>query len=335
MELGMTTVAEVYGVGDRPAPGPGQRLREVIDEAVAAERAGLHVYGVGEHHRADFAASAPAVVLAAAAARTERIALTSAVTVLSSDDPVRVFQDFATLDLISNGRAEIIAGRGSFTESFPLFGYDLADYDELFVEKLDLLLRLRTGEPVTWSGEYRPPLHNQLVYPRPERELPVWIGVGGNPESVIRAGLLGLPLAIAIIGGQPARFAQLVQLYHRALEQGGHPRLPVAVHAHGYIADSEAQAVDDFYAAYAVAMSAIGRERGWGPMTREQFEAMRSPSGSLLVGTPEQVAAKIAAMRETLNLDRFMLHMSVGTIDHDKVLNSIDLLGSKVAPLLR
>ncbi|SNY88653.1 probable oxidoreductase, LLM family [Nocardia amikacinitolerans] len=336
MELGLTTFAELYPAGDRPAPSAAQRLREVVEEAVTTERAGLDVYGVGEHHRKDFAASSPAVVLAAIAARTERIQLTSAVTVLSSDDPVRVYQDFATLDGLSGGRAELMAGRGSFTESFPLFGYDLADYDELFEEKLALLLRLREDAPVTWSGKFRAPLRDAVVYPRTEdRPLPVWIAVGGSPESVIRAGLLGLPLAIAIIGGQPARFAPLVDLYHRALAEGGHQRQPVAVHAHGYVADTDEAAVADFYQPYALAMSTIGRERGWGPMTRAQFDALRSQSGSLFVGTPDYVAEKIAGVRDTLGLDRFMLHTSVGTLPHEKVLRTIDLLGTKVAPQLR
>ncbi|MET8874628.1 LLM class flavin-dependent oxidoreductase [Nocardia sp. NPDC004604] len=333
MELGLTTFAELYPVGDRPAPTAAERLREVVDEAVATERAGLDVYGVGEHHRKDFAASAPAVVLAAIAARTERIQLTSAVSVLSSDDPVRVYQDFATLDGLSNGRAELMAGRGSFTESFPLFGYDLSDYDELFEEKLALLLRIRADEPVTWNGKFRAPLRDAVIYPRTDnRPLPVWIAVGGSPESVVRAGLLGLPLAIAIIGGQPAHFKPLVDLYHRALEEGGHEKQSVAVHAHGYIADTDEQAVADFYEPYAVAMSTIGRERGWGPMTRPQFDGMRSQSGSLFVGTPDYVAEKIADIRDTLGLDRFMLHTSVGTLPHEKVLHNIDLLGTKVAP---
>ncbi|WP_433683748.1 LLM class flavin-dependent oxidoreductase [Nocardia sp. CA-119907] len=333
MELGLTTFAELYPVGDRPAPTAAERLREVVDEAVATERAGLDVYGVGEHHRKDFAASAPAVVLAAIAARTERIRLTSAVSVLSSDDPVRMYQDFATLDGLSNGRAELMAGRGSFTESFPLFGYDLSDYDELFEEKLALLLHIREDEPVTWNGKFRAPLRDAVIYPRTDsRPLPVWIAVGGSPESVVRAGLLGLPLAIAIIGGQPARFKPLVDLYHRALEQGGHDEQPVAVHAHGYIADTDEQAVADFYEPYAVAMSTIGRERGWGSMTGPQFDAMRSQSGSLFVGTPDYVAEKIADIRDTLGLDRFMLHTSVGTLPHEKVLHNIDLLGTKVAP---
>ncbi|MEV6321672.1 LLM class flavin-dependent oxidoreductase [Nocardia sp. NPDC051787] len=335
MELGLTTFAELYPVGDRSAPTAAERLREVVEEAVATEQAGLDVYGVGEHHRKDFAASAPAVVLAAIAARTERIRLTSAVSVLSSDDPVRVYQDFATLDGLSAGRAELMAGRGSFTESFPLFGYDLADYDELFDEKLALLLRIRQDEPVTWSGKFRPPLRDTIVYPRTDhRPLPVWIAVGGSPESVIRAGLLGLPLAIAIIGGQPARFKPLVDLYHRALAEGGHPKQAVAVHAHGYVADNDEQAVADFYEPYALAMSTIGRERGWGPMTRAQFDALRAPEGSLFVGTPDYVADKVTAVGETLGLDRFMLHTSVGTLPHEKVLHTIELLGAKVAPRL-
>ncbi|MFE5287472.1 LLM class flavin-dependent oxidoreductase [Nocardia sp. NPDC056611] len=336
MELGLTTFAETNPVGgDGPVPTAGERLRQVVEEAVATEQAGLHVYGVGEHHRKDFAASSPAVVLAAIASRTERIQLTSAVTVLSSADPVRAYQDFATLDGLSNGRAELMAGRGSFIESFPLFGYDLTDYDELFEEKLALLLKIREDEPVTWSGKFRAPLDNAIVYPRTEnRPLPVWIAVGGSPESVVRAGLLGLPLAIAIIGGQPARFKPLVDLYHRALAEGGHEPQPVAVHAHGYIADTDKQAVADFYGSYARAMTGIGRERGWGPMTRDQFDALRSQSGSLFVGTPDYVGEKIAEVRDTLGLDRFMLHTSVGTLPHEKVLHSIELLGAKVAPQL-
>lgn len=336
MELGLTTFAETHPVGGNgPVPTAGERLRQVVEEAVATEAAGLDVYGVGEHHRKDFAASSPAVVLAAIASRTERIRLTSAVTVLSSADPVRAYQDFATLDGLSNGRAELMAGRGSFIESFPLFGYDLNDYDELFEEKLALLLKIREEEPVTWSGKFRAPLDNAIVYPRTEnRPLPVWIAVGGSPESVVRAGLLGLPLAIAIIGGQPARFKPLVDLYHRALAEGGHEPQPIAVHAHGYIADTDKQAVEDFYDSYARAMSGIGRERGWGPMTRQQFDALRSQSGSLFVGTPDYVAEKIADVRDTLGLDRFMLHTSVGTLPHEQVLHSIELLGAKVAPQL-
>lgn len=340
MELGITTFAETT---PDPTTGTvlpaGRRLREVVEEVELAEQVGLDVYGVGEHHRADFAASAPAVVLAAAAARTSRIRLTSAVTVLSSDDPVRVFQDFATLDLLSEGRAEIIAGRGSFTESFPLFGYDLADYDELFEEKLELLLAVRDNERVTWSGRHRPALRDQPVYPRPHQEkLPVWIGVGGNPESVVRAGLLGLPMALAIIGGQPDRFAPLADLHRRALAEVGLDAAdaPTAVHAHGFVSDDVVSATEIFFPSYAAVMTKLGRERGWGtgPMTRPQFAAATAPEGSLVLGGPEEVAAKIVRMRRVLGVERFMLHTSVGTMPHADVLRSIELLGTKVAPLV-
>ncbi|MFG1785277.1 LLM class flavin-dependent oxidoreductase [Rhodococcus oryzae] len=332
MELGLTTFAEV---GTDGGVSPRERLRNLLEEVELAEQVGLDVYGVGEHHRADFVASAPAVVLAAAAARTSDIRLTSAVTVLSSDDPVRVFEEFATLDLISGGRAEVMAGRGSFTESFPLFGYDLADYDELFVEKLGLLLAIRDSETVTWSGNHRAPLDRQSVYPRPERPLPIWVGVGGNPESVARAGLLGLPMALAIIGGGPARFAPLADLHRRAVAEGGHDPQPIAVHAHGYIADSEEQAAAEFYPSYAAAMTELGRERGWAPMNPQSFDGLRGPGGSLVLGNPEQVAEKIVDMRETLGIERFMLHPSVGPLPHDKVMRTIELLGTKVAPLIR
>lgn len=337
MELGITTFAET--VTD-PITGAtrshGERLRQVVEEVQVAEQAGLTIYGVGEHHRADFAASAPAVVLAAAAARTDRIRLTSAVTVLSSDDPVRVFQDFATLDLLSSGRAEIIAGRGSFVESFPLFGYDLADYDALFAEKLQLLLAVRDHERVTWSGRFRPSLRDQAVYPRPQQDvLPVWVGVGGNPESVVRAGTLGLPMALAIIGGQPQRFAPLADLHRRALAETGHAPQPVAVHAHGYLAPTREQAVAEYYPSYAAFMTQLGRERGWGAMTPQQYGAMLGPDGSLLVGAPEQVAEKIVLMQRWLGIERFMLHVSVGTLPHADVLRAIELLGTEVAPLVQ
>ncbi|SEK55098.1 LLM class flavin-dependent oxidoreductase [Rhodococcus maanshanensis] len=335
MELGLTTFAEVGTGGRNGGVSPRERLSNLMEEVALAEQVGLDVYGVGEHHRADFAASAPAVVLAAAAARTESIKLTSAVTVLSSDDPVRVFEEFATLDLLSGGRAEVMAGRGSFTESFPLFGYDLADYDELFVEKLGLLLAIRDSETVTWSGNHRAPLDRQSIHPRPERPLPIWVGVGGNPESVARAGLLGLPMALAIIGGSPARFAPLADLHRRAVTEGGHESQPIAVHAHGYIADTEEQAAAEFYPSYAAAMTGLGRERGWAPMTPESFDGMRGPGGSLILGNPEQVAEKIVDMRETLGIERFMLHPSVGPLPHDKVMRTIELLGTKVAPLVR
>jgi probable LLM family oxidoreductase len=335
MELGVSTFAELTPPHGR---GAGERLHEVVAEAVAADAAGLDVYAVGEHHRPDFAASAPVVVLAAIAARTGRIRLSSAVTVLSSDDPVRVYESYATLDLLSGGRAEIMAGRGSFTESFPLFGYDLDDYDELFAEKLELLLAIRERETVTWSGRLRAPLHDAGVYPRSlQQPLPVWVAVGGSPASVARAGTLGLPLALAIIGGEPVRFAPLVELYREAARRAGHDpaAMPVSVHLHGFVADTEAQADAAFYAPYAAAMTALGRERGWPPMTPQQYEVMRSPAGSLAVGSPEQVAAKILAVDDALGLDRVLLHLSVGTVEHAAVLRAIELLGAQVAPRLQ
>lgn len=338
MELGVTTFAETY---PDPETGHtishGERLHQVLAEIELAEAVSLDVYGIGEHHRADFAVSSPAVVLAAAAARTRRIRLTPAVTILSSDDPVRVFQDFATLDLISSGRTELMVGRGSFIESFPLFGYSLDDYDELFAEKLDLLLAIRDHERVTWSGKHRPALHDQPVYPRPHQDpLPVWVAVGGSPQSMIRAGSLGLPVALAIIGGNPDRFAALGDLHRRALAEHGHDpaRAPLAVHAHGYVADSTDQAADEFYPSYAGAMTKLGRERGWPPMTRQQYDAMRSPVGSLVVGDPATVATKILRMRQVLGIDRFMLHISVGTLPHAQVLRSIELLGTAVRELV-
>jgi probable LLM family oxidoreductase len=334
MELGITTFAEVTD----PSVSPGQRLREVVEEAVLAEEVGLDVYGLGEHHRPDFAASAPAVVLSAIAARTSRIRLSSAVTVLSSADPVRVFQDFATLDLLSGGRAEIMAGRGSFTESFPLFGQSLEDYDELFAEKLDLLLALRASARVTWSGRFRPALDDVGVYPRPLQDpLPVWVAVGGTPRSVVRAGLLGLPLTVAIIGGAPERFAPLVDLYRRAAGEGGidPAGLSVAVNLHGYVGASAPAAADEFYAPYAAAMSRIGAERGWPPMTRDHFDALRSPRGSLAVGGPEEVAEKLLLAHDLLGADRLLLHPSVGTLPHAQVMRAIERFGTEVAPVVR
>ncbi|HEX7611046.1 MAG TPA: LLM class flavin-dependent oxidoreductase, partial [Solirubrobacteraceae bacterium] len=289
METGISTFAERTPDSAGVTVSAGERLRDVVAEAVLADEAGLDVYAIGEHHRPDFAASAPAVVLAAIAARTRRIRLSSAVTVLSSDDPVRVFQSFSTLDLLSHGRAEIMAGRGSFTESFPLFGYDLDDYDELFAEKLDLLLAIREQEHVTWSGRHRAPLNAAGVYPRPEQDpLPVWIAVGGTPQSVARAGALGLPLALAIIGGAPERFVALAELYREAARRAGHDpaKLQLGVHLHGFIAETTQAAVDAFYAPYAAVMTQLGRERGWPPMTPEQFQALRAPRGSLALGSP-------------------------------------------------
>ena len=339
MELG------IYSFGEAtPDPVSGrtisahERVRRLLDEIELADKVGLDVYGLGEHHRREFTVSAPAVVLAAAATRTTRIRLTSAVSVISSDDPVRVFQSFATLDLVSNGRAEIMAGRGSFTESFPLFGYDLADYDELFEEKLDLLLKIREGERVTWRGTHRPPIEDLPVFPRPVQDpLPVWIAVGGHPESVVRAGRLGLPLALAIIGGEPRRFVPLIDLYRQAGRRAGHDpaKLRVSINSHGLIGDDSRQVADDAYAAYSYVMAKIGRERGWPPPSREQFEAERGPRGANLVGTPDEVAAKILYEHELFGLDRFLIQMSVGTLPHDKVLHSIELFGTKVAPIVR
>ena len=330
MELGLYTFADVG-----PEIDPARRLRDLLEEIELADQLGLDVFGVGEHHRPDYAVSSPAVVLAAAAERTKDIRLTSAVTVLSSDDPVRVFQDFATLDLISGGRAEIMAGRGSFIESFPLFGYDLGDYDELFAEKLELLLRVREAERVTWSGKHRAPLDDAGVYPRPVQDpLPVWIAVGGTPQSVLRAALVGLPLAIAIIGGQPERFAPLARLYREAAREAGHDpaQLPVSINSHAYVAETSQQASDEFFPTYAAMMNRIGRERGWPPMSRAQFEAGRSPRGALLVGSPEQVTEKILFEHELFGLDRFMAQISVGTIEHSRVMRAIELFGTEVAP---
>ncbi len=315
-----------------------QRLREVVEEIILADQVGLDVFGVGEHHREDFAASSPAMVLAAAAPQTKRIRLTSAVTVLSSADPVRVFQDFATLDAISNGRAEIMAGRGSFIESFPLFGYDLNDYDELFEEKLELLLKIRSSEKVTWRGKHRPAIQNLGIYPRPVQDpLPVWIGSGGNTQSVIRAGLLGLPLVLAIIGGRPVQFAPLVELYKRAAIQAGHdPRkLRVASHSHGFVDWNTEAAADKFFPPTQQVMNVLGRERGWGHYDRSSFDAARSFEGALYVGDPETVAAKIIHLRKQVGVTRFMLHVPVGTMPHDQVMQAIRLLGSEVAPRVR
>lgn len=333
MELGVTTFAELA-----PGADAGARMREVVAEAVTAERVGLDVFGVGEHHRADFVASAPAVVLAAIASRTERIRLTSAVTVLSSDDPVRVFEQFATLDLLSDGRAEIMAGRGSFIESFPLFGYDLDDYDDLFAEKLDLLLELRESVRVTWSGRHRAPLTGQSVYPRPAQQpLPVWIAVGGTPQSVARAGRLGLPLTIAIIGGRPAQFAPLARLFRDSAQEAGHDpaALPLSINSHTYVAETSRRAADEYYPGYVQAMNRLGRERGWGTMTRDQFEAARGPEGALLVGDPDEVAAKIVRQHALFGHDRFTAQIGVGPLSHEHTLRAIELLGTEVAPRVR
>src|SRR4051794_13000932 len=333
MELGVYTFAELGSALDA-----GKRLRDLVEEMGLADEVGLDVFGVGEHHRPDFAVSSPAVALAAGAARTQRIRLTSAVSVLSSDDPVRVFQAFATLDGLSNGRAEIMAGRGSFIESFPLFGYDLDDYDELFAEKLDLLLALRDNERVTWSGTHRPPIDDLGVYPRPvQNPLPVWVAVGGTPQSVVRAALLGLPLAIAIIGGQPEHFAPLARLYREAARRAGHDPtlLPVSINSHTYVAETSQRAGDEYFPTYAAMMNRIGRERGWSPMGRGQFEMGRSPRGALLVGSPDEVVQKILFEHELFGHQRFMAQISVGTMAHEKVMRAIELFGTEVAPAVR
>jgi probable LLM family oxidoreductase len=337
VELGVYTFGDV---ARDPRTGttisPEQRLANLMEEIELADQVGLDVFGLGEHHRPDYAVSAPSVVLGAAAARTSGIPLTSAVTVLSSDDPVRVFQQYATVDLLSHGRAEVMAGRGSFIESFPLFGYDLDDYDTLFAEKLDLLLELRDKVRVTWSGKHRAPLVDQAVYPRPVQDLlPVWVAVGGNPQSVVRAGAYGLPLALAIIGGEPERFAPLVTLYRRAAEQTGHAGLPVSINSHGFVADTSRAAADSFYATYAEVMTQLGRERGWGPMTRDQFDALAGLHGAVVVGSPAQVAEKILFQHEIFGHQRFLMQSSLGAAPHREVLRSIELLGTEVAPIVR
>ncbi|MDQ8153092.1 MAG: LLM class flavin-dependent oxidoreductase [Gemmatimonadota bacterium] len=339
MELGIYSFAETTidpATGTRA--GARERLHDLLEEIVLTDQVGLDVYGVGEHHRPDFAVSTPAVVLAAAAARTQRIRLTSAVTVLSSDDPVRVFQEFSTVDLISNGRAEIMAGRGSFIESFPLFGYDLADYDALFTEKLDLLLTLRAAERVTWRGAHRAPLKDQPVFPRPMQDpLPVWIAIGGTPQSAARAGTLGLPLAIAIIGGEPARFTPFVQIYRDAWARAGHDPAAarVSINSHGFLADTEAEAAESFWPRYADVMGRIGRERGWPPPSRAHFDRERAPHGALLVGSPQQVIDKILYEHELFGMDRFLMQLSVGTMPHAQMMRAIELYGTVVAPAVR
>jgi len=332
MEIGVYSFAELRG-----ETSAEQRLRDLLEEAELADRLGLDVFGVGEHHRPDFAVSAPGVVLAAIAARTTKIRLTSAVSVVSSDDPVRVFEEFATLDLLSGGRAEVMAGRGSFVESFPLFGYDLHDYDALFAEKLDLLLQLRAKERVTWSGKHRAPLEEAGVYPRPLQDpLPVWVAVGGNPESAVRAGALGLPMALAIIGGQPERFVPFADLHREAARRAGHVPVPaLSINSHAYVADTSEQAAEEFFPPYSAMMNAIGAERGWRPIARPDFDALRSPRGALVVGSPEEVVRKILFQHELFGHDRFLAQISVGNLPHDRVLRAIELLATEVAPAVR
>jgi probable LLM family oxidoreductase len=340
MEIGIDSFAAA--ISD-PATGEtlstAERLRDLLAEMEMADRVGLDVFGIGEHHRAEFLDSAPAVILAAAASRTKKIRLTSAVTVLSAADPVRVFQEFATLDLISGGRAEIVAGRGSFIESFPLFGLAVEDYDSLFAEKLELLLTIRDHTNVHWSGKHRAALTGQGVYPRPlQNPLPIWVGVGGTPASFVRAGVLGLPLMVAIIGGEPHRFRPLIDLYREAGKRAGHPteQLKVGLHSIGFLADTTQQAADDFFPGYAHTFTEIGKERGWSPTTRAQFDATRGPTGALLIGDAETVAKKILYVNEALGgITRITFQMGVSTVAHQKMMRAIEILGTQVAPIVR
>jgi probable LLM family oxidoreductase len=335
LEFGLDTFGDVMRGADGAPVSHAQAIRDVIDEAVLADELGIDFIGLGEHHRADFAISAPEVALAAIAARTKSIRLGSAVTVLSSDDPIRVFQRFSTLDAASNGRAEVILGRGSFTESFPLFGFDLRQYEALFEEKLDLFAALLKQEPVNWQGNLRPPLKNQLVYPPVEHhQLKTWIGVGGSPESVVRAAHYDLPLMLAIIGGDPKRFAPYVELYQRAYREFGRAVKPIGVHSPGYVADSDEQAREELWPDYKVMRDRIGKERGWPPMGREEF-VREAEHGSLYVGSPETVAHKIAATAKALGISRFHLKYSAGPLPHEKLMRSIELYATKVAPMVR
>jgi probable LLM family oxidoreductase len=335
LELGLDTFGDVTNGTSGELLPHAQVIRHVVDEAVLADELGIDFIGVGEHHRADFAISSPEVLLAAIAGRTKRIRLGSAVTVLSSDDPIRVFQRFSTLDAVSNGRAEVILGRGSFTESFPLFGFELRDYERLFEEKLDLFAALLSQQPVTWQGTTRPPLKNQRVFPPVESgRLKAWIGVGGSPESVVRAARYEMPLMLAIIGGEPGRFAPYVDLYHRAFEHLGKPPLPIGVHSPGYVADSDEQAREELWPDYKRMRDRIGAERGWPPMQRAEFER-EAETGSLYVGSPETVARRIASTARTLGISRFDMKYSAGALPHEKLMRCIDLYGRKVIPLVR
>jgi probable LLM family oxidoreductase len=333
MEIGLYTFGELTDASIDPA----RRLKDLLEEIELADQVGLDVFGVGEHHRPDFAVSSPAVVLGAAAARTERIRLTSAVSVISSDDPVRVFQDFAEVDLLSGGRAEIMAGRGSFIESFPLFGYDLDDYDELFSEKLQLLIALREGELIDWPGSpHTRRIESRGVYPRPVQDpLPIWVAVGGAPQSVARAGALGLPMALAIIGGEPARFVPFAELHRRAARETGHPEPALSINSHGFIAPTSQAARDEAYGPFAAMMDRIGRERGWPPMTRPQFDASTRLEGANFVGSPQEVIEKLLYQHELFGHRRTLIQLTVGTLPHASVMRSIELLGTEVAPAVR
>jgi probable LLM family oxidoreductase len=339
MQLGVYTFADlVPDPKTKKIISPEQRMKNLIEEGIAADEAGLDIFGIGEHHREDFLISSPVVPLAAIAAKTKHIRLTSAVNVLSSDDPIRVFQDFAELDLISNGRAELMVGRGSFTESFPLFGYSLNDYDELFEEKLYMLLKIRDSEKLTWSGTYTPTINNRGVYPRPvQNPFPISLAVGGNPPSIIRAASLGLPLALAIIGGEPQMFAPLINLYREAYQKFAHnpKNMSVSINSQGFIAENSEQAKDIYWPYYESVMNQIGKERGWPNITKDSFAASASPAGSLLLGNPKEVADKIIAQHKLFAQDRFIIQIDVGTMPHDKVLKAIELLGKEVAPLVK
>lgn len=337
IELGLITFADMV---PEKIPGSGvngqKRLTELLEEIKLADELGLDIYGVGEHHRPDYAVSSPAVVLAAAASITKNIKLASAVTVLSSDDPVRVYQDFATLDLLSNGRAEIMAGRGSFIESFPLFGYNLEDYDELFDEKLDLLLTLNQQGNITWKGNHRPSINNLGVFPRPlHKEIPVWLAAGGTPASAVRAATLKLPLMLAIIGGQPAQFQNFINLYKKTAIAAGTETPRLGINNHVFIGENSQKAADEFYPYYAEMMSRIGRERGWPPLTRQQYDMARSPKGALMVGSVQEVIDKILYEHELFGNTRFMAQASVGSVPHELIMRSIELFGTKVAPAVR
>jgi probable LLM family oxidoreductase len=339
MEIGIDSFAAApVNYEKNTAVDSATALSELLERIVYADKAGLDIFGIGEHYRKEFLDSAPAVILAAAAARTKNIRLTSAVTVLSSSDPVRVFQNFATLDLISQGRAEMIVGRGSFIESFPLFGLNLQDYDELFAEKLDLLLQIRANETVNWSGKFRPALKNQAIYPRPlQPHLPIWLEVGGTPSSFARAGELGLPLMVAVIGGETQRFRRLVDLYRQAGEKAGHSpeKLKVGLHSLGYVANTTSEAVEDYYPGYAETFTRIGKERGWPPVTRAHFNSQVGPTGALVIGSPEEVAAKILRHSEALGgISRFTFQMDNAGLSHSKLLQAIELIGKKVSPIV-
>ncbi len=341
MQIGIDTFAAAFASDPKNSQKEteAERLQDILKLIERADHLGLDIFGIGEHHRKDFLDSAPAVILAAAAARTCRIRLTSAVTVLSAADPVRIFQEFATVDLLSQGRAEIIAGRGSFIEAFPLFGYDLSDYDALYEEKLDLLLKLRANEHVTWSGRFRPPLSGQGVYPRPvQNPLPIWIGVGGTPESFLRAGKLGLPLMVAIIGGETADFAPLIELYKKTYKRNGHPPdgMKVGMHSLGYVADTSQKAADEFFPGYARAFTEVGKERGWAPVTRADFEAQSGPEGALMVGDPDEVVEKILHHSKALGgLVRVTFQMDPGALTHEQLSHSLELIATRIAPVVR